>query len=57
LPQFRAFCGSLCTDTDFLPLVSLQVCTTPPDEEGRVGTVLVDTCDFTLSCSAFFPPQ
>ncbi len=57
LPQFRAFCGSLCTDTDFLPLVSLQVCTTPPNEGGRVGTVLVDTCDFTLSCSAFFPPQ
>ncbi len=57
LPQFRAFCGSLCTDTDFLPLVSLQVCTSPPAEEVRAGTVLVDTCDFTISCSAFFPPQ
>ena len=57
LPQFRLFCESLCTDTDFLPLVSLQVCTSPPDEEHRDGTVLVETCDFTLSCSAFFPPQ
>ena len=57
LEEFRGFCASLCTDSDFLPLTSLQIATTPPVLTDAGGTAVVDVYDFTITCSAFFPAQ
>jgi len=58
LEQFRSFCASLCSESDFLPLTSLQISTTPPGQPATSGgEAVVETYDFTITCSAFFPAQ